>query len=207
MIRKSGKKWITAKNIFTMETQNTKTELIVIGGSAGSLQVILEMIKNLNDNLSFAILLVVHRKAHATNILQTLLQQFSPMEVVEIEDKTEIQNNKIYITPADYHLLFEDKKTMSLDSSEKMNYSRPSIDVTFKSAAEIYGENMIGILLSGANADGVEGLAYIKKNKGRVWIQDPETAEVNYMPKHAVEEIDYDLIINSSNLADYINRL
>lgn len=190
-----------------METQSTNTELIVIGGSAGSLQVILEMIKKLNDNFSFAILLVVHRKAYATNILQTLLQQFSPVEVIEIEDKTEVKANKIYITPADYHLLFEDKKTMSLDSSEKMNYSRPSIDVTFKSAAEIYGENMIGILLSGANADGVEGLAYIKKNKGKVWIQDPETAEVNYMPKHAVEEIDYDLIINSSNLADNINRL
>ena len=190
-----------------METKKTNTELIVIGGSAGSLQVILEMIKSLHSQLNFAILLVVHRKANSANVLQTLLQQFSPIEVVEIEDKTEILNNKIYITPADYHLLFEDKKTVSLDSSEKMNYSRPSIDVTFRSAAEIYGENMIGILLSGANADGVEGLSYIKKNKGKVWIQDPETAEVNYMPKHAVEEIDYDLIVNSGNLADYINQL
>ncbi|MFC3157375.1 two-component system, chemotaxis family, response regulator CheB [Chryseobacterium arachidis] len=190
-----------------MKTQSIKTELIVIGGSAGSLQVILEMIKNLNEELNFAILLVVHRKAHTTNILQTLLQQFSSMEVIEIEDKTEMQANKLYITPADYHLLFENKKMMSLDSSEKMNYSRPSIDVTFRSAAEIYGENMIGILLSGANADGVEGLGYIKKNKGKVWIQDPETAEVNYMPKHAVEEIDYDLIIKPDNLAYYINQL
>lgn len=190
-----------------MKVNDTDTELIVIGGSAGSLQVIMEMIKKLDDPLGFPILLVVHRKAHTTNILQTLLQQFSPVEVIEIEDKTDVQNNKIYIAPADYHLLFEDKKIMSLDSSEKMNYSRPSIDVTFRSAAEIYGENLIGILLSGANADGVEGLAYIKKNGGKVWIQDPETAEVNYMPKQAVEEIDYDLIINSGNLADYINRL
>ena len=190
-----------------MQMNRTKTELVVIGGSAGSLQVILEMIKKLDDSFSFPVLLVVHRKAQAANILQTLLQQFSPVEVIEIEDKTDIQNNKIYIAPADYHLLFENKKTMSLDSSEKMNYSRPSIDVTFRSAAEIYGENMIGVLLSGANADGVEGLAYIKKNNGKVWIQDPDTAEVNYMPKHAVEEINYDLIINSGNLADYINKL
>ena len=190
-----------------MKRNDTDTELIVIGGSAGSLQVIMEMIKKLDDPLRFPILLVVHRKAHTTNILLALLQQFSPVEVIEIEDKTDVQNNKIYIAPADYHLLFEDKKAMSLDSSEKMNYSRPSIDVTFRSAAEIYGETLIGILLSGANADGVEGLAYIKKNGGKVWIQDPETAEVNYMPKQAVEEIDYDLIINSGNLADYINRL
>jgi len=187
--------------------KSTNIELIVIGGSAGSLQVILEMIKKINEKLDFAILLVVHRKAHSNNILQTLLQQFSPVEVIEIEDKTEIQNNKIYIAPADYHLLFENKNIMSLDSSEKMNYSRPSIDVTFKSAAEIYGERMIGVLLSGANADGVEGLAYIKKNNGKVWIQDPETAEVDYMPRQAAQQIDYDLLIEPKNLAECINKL
>lgn len=190
-----------------MNTTDTNTELIVIGGSAGSLQVILEMIKNLDIKLKFPIVLVIHRKAHSTSILPVLLQQFSSMEVIEIEDKTEIKNNTLYIVPADYHLLFEDKKIMSLDSSEKMNYSRPSIDVTFKSAAEIYGENVIGVLLSGANADGVEGLNYIKKNNGKVWVQDPETAEVNYMPKHAVDEVEYDLIITPNNLANHINQL
>ena len=71
----------------------------------------------------------------------------------------------------------------------------------------MYGENVTGILLSGANADGVEGLSYIKKYKGKVWIQDPETAEVDYMPRHAIEEIDYDLIITPHNLAHYIKQL
>ncbi|MFL9832606.1 chemotaxis protein CheB [Chryseobacterium terrae] len=190
-----------------MKTENANTEMVLIGGSAGSLQVILEMIKNISEELDFPIILVLHRKAQSTNILQTLLQQFISTEVVEIDDKTDIKKNKIYIVPADYHLLFENKKTMSLDSSEKMNYSRPSIDVTFKSAAEVYGKNLVGILLSGANADGVEGLSYIKKNKGRVWIQDPKTAEVDYMPKHAVEEVKYDLLVKPHNLADYINKL
>lgn len=190
-----------------MQTEGKNTELVLIGGSAGSLQVILEMIKNINEKLNFPIILVLHRKAQSTNILQTLLQQFISTEVVEIDDKTDIKKNKIYIVPADYHLLFENKKTMSLDSSEKMNYSRPSIDVTFKSAAEVYGKTLVGILLSGANADGVEGLSYIKKNNGKVWIQNPETAEVNYMPKHAVEEVKYDLLITPNNLADYINEL
>ncbi|KMQ61171.1 chemotaxis protein CheB [Chryseobacterium sp. BLS98] len=190
-----------------METANTNTELIVIGGSAGSLQVILEMLKKLKTNLAFPIVLILHRKAYSTNILQTLLQQFISIDVVEIDDKTEIENNKVYVVPADYHLLFENKNMMSLDFSEKMNYSRPSIDVTFKSAAEIYGENVVGVLLSGANADGVEGLGFIKKNKGKVWIQEPETAEVDYMPRHALQEVDYDLIIKPDNLADYINQL
>nr|WP_262708711.1 chemotaxis protein CheB [Chryseobacterium sp. CH25] len=139
------------------------TRLIVIGGSAGSLQVIIEMIKNLDDNIHIPILLVIHRKAQSGDILRTLLQQFTRISVVEVEDKTQLEDNTIYIVPADYHLLFENTKMMSLDSSEKMNYSRPSIDVTFRSAAEIYGEDVIGVLLSGANADGVEGLNYIKK--------------------------------------------
>ncbi|MFC7345337.1 chemotaxis protein CheB [Chryseobacterium zhengzhouense] len=190
-----------------MQTQDTNTEMVVIGGSAGSLQVILEMIKNLNENLQFPIVLVLHRKAHSANILQTLLQQFIAAEVIEIDDKSEIENGKLYIVPADYHLLFENKKMMSLDSSEKMNYSRPSIDVTFRSAAEVFGKKLVGILLSGANADGVEGLYYIKKNEGRVWIQDPETAEVNFMPRQAVEEINYDKIVRPENLADSINQL
>ncbi|MFP7658168.1 chemotaxis protein CheB [Chryseobacterium proteolyticum] len=182
-------------------------ELVVIGGSAGSLEVILDMVKKLDHKISFPIILVVHRKSQSVSILPTLLQQFSSIEVTEIEDKTEINKNQIYIVPADYHLLFESKELVSLDSSEKMNYSRPSIDVTFKSAAEIYGKSLVGILLSGANADGVEGLQYIKKNHGRVWIQDPDTAEVNYMPRHAVEGVSYDLIITPENLAECINQL
>lgn len=190
-----------------METNGPKTDLVVIGGSAGSLQVILEMVKNLSGDLTFPIVLVLHRKAQATSILPNLLQQFSRIEVLEIEDKTEIHNNRIYIVPSDYHLLFENKNTVSLDGSEKMNYSRPSIDVTFRSAAEIFEQSAIGILLSGANSDGVEGLKYIKKNKGRVWIQDPETADVDYMPKQAIQNVDYDLIIKPGNMADFINQL
>ncbi|MBW7674334.1 chemotaxis protein CheB [Chryseobacterium chendengshani] len=190
-----------------MEVQNNNFELLVIGGSAGSLQVIIDMIKNLEADFSFSILLVVHRKAHSSSILPTLLQQFTSMQVVEIEDKTDIQKSTIYIVPADYHLLFENKMTVSLDSSEKMNYSRPSIDVTFKSAAETFGENMVGVLLSGASVDGVEGLKYIKKNKGKVWIQNPETAEVDYMPRQAADQVDYDLLIGPKELAEYINQL
>jgi two-component system chemotaxis response regulator CheB len=190
-----------------MKAQMNNTELIVIGGSAGSLQVIMEMIKNLDEDMNFPIVLIVHRKAYSTSILPTLLQQFTSMKVIEIEDKTEIQKNEIYIVPADYHLLFENKNTVSLDSSEKMNYSRPSIDVTFKSASETFGENVIGVLLSGANADGVEGLKYIKKNRGKVWIQNPESAEVDYMPRQAIEQVDYDLLIEQKDLAENINRL
>lgn len=190
-----------------METKGLITDLVVIGGSAGSLQVILTMVKNLNGDLNFPIVLILHRKAQAESILPRLLQQFSLVDVLEIEDKTEIKNNKIYIVPSDYHLLFEDKNTVSLDGSEKMNYSRPSIDVTFRSAAEIFGQSVVGVLLSGANSDGVEGLKYIKRNNGKVWIQDPETADVDYMPRQAVQNVEYDLIVKPDDLAKRINQL
>ncbi|SHK63620.1 chemotaxis protein CheB [Epilithonimonas mollis] len=186
---------------------NNSTELVIIGGSAGSLQVILELVRHLDAELDFPIVLVVHRKAQSISILQTLLQQFSTKKVIEIEDKTEIENNIIYIAPADYHLLFDSKVNVSLDRSEKYHFSRPSIDIAFSSASEVYQKNVLAILLSGANADGIDSLQFIKKNGGQVWIQDPETAEVDYMPRQAVEQVDYDLLITPENLYQHINQL
>ncbi|WP_312765544.1 chemotaxis protein CheB [Epilithonimonas sp.] len=190
-----------------MEESGFNIELVIIGGSAGSLPVILNMLKNLNEPIKFAIVIVIHRKASGLNILPALLQQVSDIRVTEIDDKAEIENNNIYLAPADFHLFFDDKKTMSLDRSEKLNFSRPSIDVSFNSAGEIFGENLLAILLSGANSDGVQGLKFIKKMGGRIWIQDPETAEVNYMPKMAMEIIKYDEIITPEDLPIKLNRL
>lgn len=181
-------------------------DLLLIGGSAGSLHVIMEMLKNIHFALDFIMVIVVHRKPYSNSVLPVLLQQFTKIEVIEIEDKTELQKNKIYIAPSDYHLLFEDTKTASLDSSEKMNYSRPSIDVTFKSGAEIFGTKVTAVLLSGANSDGVEGLKYIKKNGGKVWIQDPKTAEVDYMPKSALAQIEYDEVFTPKQLAEMLQK-
>ena len=181
--------------------------LVIIGGSAGSLSVILNCLKNLRETIGFSIVIVVHRKATTSNVLPILLQQTSPIRLMEIEDKMEVEDNCIYLAPADFHLLFEDDYVMSLDRSEKFNYSRPSIDVTFRSAAEVFRENVTGILLSGANSDGVEGLMYIKRYGGKVWIQNPLTAEVDFMPKVALENVDYDLVITPEGLADHVNQL
>lgn len=176
-------------------------DLFLIGGSAGSLHVIMKLLKNIDFELGFPVVIVVHRKPYSTSVLPVLLQQLTSIEILELEDKADIEAGRIYIAPADYHLLFENKKTVSLDSSEKMNYSRPSIDVTFKSASEVFGEGLVAALLSGANADGVEGLQYIKNNHGKVWIQDPESAEVDYMPRMALQQVQPDLIFKPDELA------
>src|SRR5688572_2064741 len=163
-----------------------KYSIVAIGGSAGSLPIILQIIGALSLPCNVSFLVVVHRKISADSILVDLLADRTDMEVREVEDKDAIQPGVVYIAPADYHLLIENEKIFALDGSEKVNYSRPSIDVTFSSIAEVFGSRAVGILLSGANADGAGGLAALKQAGGLSIVQDPSTAEVGYMPEQAI---------------------
>src|SRR5690606_7668198 len=104
----------------------------------------------------------------------------------EPEDKQQVRKGNIYLAPQNYHLLVEDDKCFSLDYSEQVNHSRPSIDVTFESIAKVYGPKCVGILLSGANNDGAEGIAAIIKAGGTGIVQNPETTDFPYMPKSAI---------------------
>lgn len=189
-------------------TKRKATEILVIGGSAGSISVLLEVLPHLHDTLSFPIVVVVHRQAHPESILEELLSFRSRLPVEEAYDKMTVKTSCIYLVPADYHLLFENKQMVSLDYSEKINYSRPSIDVTFQSAAQIYKEHTAGLLLSGANRDGLEGLRYIAQQQGSVLIQDPETAEVAYMPQQALQNLETTAtVLKPKEMASFINRL
>lgn len=182
-------------------------QLIVIGGSAGSLEVILKLIPALHVHLPVAIIIVTHRKPSNDEILVELLNARSEWPVKEAEEKEPVEANIIYIAPTDYHLLLEKDHTFSLDVSEKVNYSRPSIDITFESAAEVYGPSLLGILLSGANADGVDGMKSIKSHGGTCLVQDPDTADVDYMPRQAVEQVKVDKVLPADQMAGYINNL
>jgi len=180
---------------------------LVIGGSAGSLDVLLEIFPKLRSELDFPIILVTHRKSGNDSLLSDLLQGRTGLKVREAEEKQPILKGNVYITPADYHLLIEDNKTISLDYSEKVNYSRPSIDVTFQSAAEVFKQELVCILLSGSNADGVEGLKCVNKLGGLVVVQNPETAIMPYMPQQAMSNAKPNVVLNSFEMADFINKL
>ncbi len=180
---------------------------LIIGGSAGSLDVILHLLPNLKSGLKFPVIIVLHRKNSADSMLLELLTYKTNIPVKEIEDKYAIENGTIYLAPADYHLLIEKENYFSLDDSEKINYSRPSIDVTFESSSEIYKENLVCILLSGANNDGLEGLKIVKENKGLIVVQNPLTAEVPFMPEQAINEGLADLILNGNEMASFINSI
>ena len=162
-------------------------KLVVIGGSAGSLDVLLLLCDQLPVLKDVSIVVILHRKNQADSTLTDLLSYKTNMPVYEVEDKDELKAGQIYVAPADYHLLFEDENTFSLDSSEKLNYSRPSIDMSFQSAAEVFGNRVIGLLLSGANADGTEGMRIIHEHGGYTIAQDPATATVGFMPQQAID--------------------
>ena len=182
-------------------------ELLVIGGSAGSLEVLLQALPHLNPDLPMAIILVLHRKHDESSLLTDLLATRTKLKVKEAEDKDTIDAGTIYIAPSNYHLLVEKNRTLSLDYSEKINYSRPCIDATFQTAADAFGKNLVCVLLSGSNADGVEGLLAVKEAQGITAVQDPETCEVAYMPKQALLRVAIDHVIDGKRLAAFIKSL
>jgi two-component system chemotaxis response regulator CheB len=173
--------------------------MLVIGGSAGSLSVVMQILPHLSDKWEMSVVIIFHRKHDDGNLLEILAHR-TGFEVKEAEDKELIRPRVIYLAPADYHLLIEKDFSFSLDYSEKVHYCRPSIDVTFESAADVFGEVLVGLLLSGANADGVEGLKEIKKCGGIVAVQNPESAEVAYMPGLALEALDVDYVLDSNDV-------
>lgn len=182
-------------------------KLLIIGGSAGSLEVLMKIFPKLEIIDSFAIVIVLHRKSSEDTLLEELFALKTKIPVREVEDKTALQPGNIYIAPSDYHLLFEKNGLLSLDISEKINFSRPSIDVSFESAAEVYGESVVGILLSGANADGTDGLNAIKKLGGKIIIQKPESSKIPFMPRNAILNTSPDYILDENEIFELISNI
>lgn len=182
-------------------------DALVIGGSAGSLDVLLKILPQIDLLINFPIIIVLHRKPQSDNLLVDLLKSRTGLRVKEAEEKEKIIDSNIYIAPSDYHLLIEKDHTFSLDNSEKVNYSRPSLDVIFESAADTFKNKLVCLLLSGSNEDGVQGLKEVKLSGGRVVIQNPTSAVVPYMPAQAILKVEVDKILPIEEMADYINEL
>ncbi|HMI08558.1 MAG TPA: chemotaxis protein CheB [Flavobacterium sp.] len=182
----------------------SSTKVVIIGGSAGSLDVLLQLLPKLHRIHSFAIVIVVHRKSAEDTNLEDLIALKTTIPVKDVEDKIMLSPGFIYIAPSDYHLLFEKNNLLALDTSEKINHSRPSIDVSFESAADAFGSDLVGILLSGANADGTEGLIAIKKAHGITVVQQPQTAEMAFMPENAVRYANPDYVLDVAGILEFM---
>ncbi|TWR31601.1 chemotaxis protein CheB [Mucilaginibacter pallidiroseus] len=163
-----------------------RSSVLLIGGSAGSFKIIFRMVKSFPHDLNKTVIIVMHRKKNFFSEIEKLFAENSRMLLVEISDKEEIRGNAIYIAPPNYHSLIEANGHFSLDVSDAVWYSKPSIDVTFESAADVYKDKCTAILLSGANQDGAEGLLQLRNAGSLTIAQSPEDAEMADMPKAAI---------------------
>ncbi|SJN32667.1 Putative chemotaxis protein-glutamate methylesterase [Sphingobacterium sp. JB170] len=161
-------------------------KIILIGGSAGAYELMIEIFNALPKMFKAAIVVILHRNERfSTQIEETLSQQLG-REIHQAADKEEISGGNIYFAPPGYHLLIEPNYVFSLDVSERVQFSRPSIDVLFETAAEVYRNKCTAFLLSGANKDGSDGLQFVHALGGNAIVQLPENARMSFMPKHAI---------------------
>ncbi len=153
------------------------------------------------------IVIVQHQHALSGTALETILSRHTSLEVVDVEDKQLIRPGHIYIAPANYHLLVESDKSFSLSLEAPVLYSRPSIDVTFRSLAEVYGEKCIAVLLTGANEDGVDGLRQVQAQGGYTLAQDPQEAIAPTMPLTAINAGVVNKVVLLRNIIPELNTL
>ncbi len=190
-----------------MAVSSGRYEAVVIGVSAGGIAALEKILPGFPLCYPAAIIIVQHMAAGGGNYMVDHFSASCNLPVIEAGDKTNIEPGKIYFAPANYHLLIEPQKTLALSLDAKVNYTRPSIDVLFKSAADAYCRNLIGMILTGANNDGALGLAAVKKRGGLTIVQSPETAEVDIMPKAAIAASRIDHILTLERIGPFLNNL
>jgi two-component system chemotaxis response regulator CheB len=181
-------------------------EIIVVGTSWGGLSALHELIAGLPRDFAIPVVAVQHRHRQSGPLMTSLLQDRTALGVCEVEDKAPIAAGNVYVAPPDYHLLIE-PGYFSLSTEEPVHYSRPSIDVTFVSAADTYGGRSVGVVLTGANADGARGLKRISDRGGLALVQSPDTAESATMPEAAIRVVPSARVLTIKEIAETLTAL
>ena len=185
----------------------TPPDLVVIGSSWGGLHAVGAVLAGLPAGFPAAVAIAQHRDAAPEDgALAAMLGTRGPLAVHEAEDKVPIEAGRAYLAPPDYHLLVE-RDGFALSIDERVQHSRPSIDVLFESAADAYGERVVGVVLTGANADGAAGLRRIKDRGGLAIVQDPSGAERAEMPRAAIATGAADRVLALDGIAPYLVEL
>ncbi|MGB3225505.1 MAG: chemotaxis protein CheB [Desulforhopalus sp.] len=180
---------------------------VVLGVSAGGFHALPAVLSYLDRTLPVPVFIVQHLSPLSDTYLVEHLQDICQIEVKLAEDKEAPRPAVIYLAPPDYHLLIEADYSLALSMEDRVNYSRPSIDVLFESAAEVYFDTLIGVIMTGANTDGSKGLREIKRCGGITVVQAPETAEVDLMPRSAINSVEVDYIVPLDELGAFLNMM
>jgi two-component system, chemotaxis family, protein-glutamate methylesterase/glutaminase len=182
-------------------------EAIVIGGSAGVIDVLRTVLAALPSTLMIPVLIVVHLPTRSHSSVHESLQFASVLPMRQAEDKEPLQGGTIYFASPGYHLLVEVDRSAAQSLDEPVYYSRPSIDVLFDSASDVYKRSLLGILLTGASPDGADGLRAIHDAGGLTIVQDPASSEASAMPRAALELFEPDFVATPAQIAELLRSL
>ncbi len=197
-IQKSSNDYITKRH---------KYKVIIIGVSTGGLKALKAILSILPSEFALTVIIVMHRHKDTGGYLERSLDNECKMHVKQADEKEEIKAGVVYVAPPNYHLLIEDDGTFSMSLEDAVNYARPSVDVVFESALEVYGKGLIGVILTGANKDGSMGLKKIKQAGGLAIVQTPETSEAADMPSAAIAAANPDYVLPIEKIGPLLRKL
>lgn len=186
---------------------STRARAIVMGASAGAVEALSVILPLLPRHFPLPVIIVVHLPPDKNSVMAKLLQTKCRVDVREVEDKEPLLGGTVYIAPPDYHVLVERDGRLSLSSEEPVLFSRPSIDVLFESAADVYGPSLVGIVLTGANSDGARGLHAICAAGGTALAQRPEQAYASTMPQAALDACPGARALSLPDIAAYLHEV
>jgi len=181
--------------------------IVVIGGSAGSYNVVRKILSSISETFPLPIILCLHRLKDTRNGFVESLNLVSKVPVIEPHDKDLLKAGFIYLNPSNYHMLIEPTRTVALSTESDINYCRPSIDLTFETAGYTFKNNMAGIILSGANSDGAKGIFSAFKNGAYTLVQDPSNAQFNTMPEEVLKHFKPHKILSDEDIVGFIDSL
>ncbi|WP_394791969.1 chemotaxis protein CheB [Rhodoferax sp.] len=182
-------------------------QAVVIGASAGGVEALLKLLPALPRGLAAAVFVVLHLPRESRSLLVEIFGPVCQLPVREALDKDRIAPGTIYFAPPDYHLLLDTGPQLALSVDEPVNFSRPSIDVLFETAADLYQERLMGVILTGSNDDGTAGLAAVRRGGGITVVQNPGTAVMSEMPAAALRGGPADYVLDLDEMADLLKTL
>jgi two-component system, chemotaxis family, protein-glutamate methylesterase/glutaminase len=199
--------FVSKNDVVSVSRRPRSFKAIVIGVSTGGVAALKQLLPALPADFPVPLLIVTHITPTADDGLAVLLDTFSSIRVKEADEEEPLAPATAYLAPANYHLLVERKGSLALSIDPPVNFARPSVDVLFESAAEVYGPALIGVVLTGAGSDGSKGLLMIKERGGVVIVQDPADAELDSMPKRALELLSPDYLVSLKELPALLLKL
>jgi two-component system chemotaxis response regulator CheB len=180
---------------------------IVIGASVGGVEALSVLLPALPAGLGASVFIVLHLPREVPSMLVEIFKHKCALPVREAEDKEPVEPGTVYFAPPDYHLLVDEGPRVALSADDPVNFSRPSIDVLFESAADIFAERLLGIILTGASNDGALGLEAVYRVGGMTIVQEPESAQASLMPRSALNRVSVDCVLSLEQMASQLRLL